>query len=197
MPPMTMMKPAPLPYIFEDRTGAINTSDFDDMYDRQFYTVARTVPHVPITKIYKMERRSSRHRNRMSGYHNPLIALEFQPDEALGKITFNMPDGRTFTLPMGSYLRKISIWGGSRSRKFVACDGVEYRWNYRAVPGHEWTCTTAAENTLVAHFNLKPPQDRVYDVSGNTLTIYEQFIHLAPEIIATLTIMRHILQYNL
>ncbi|KAG7093567.1 hypothetical protein E1B28_007237 [Marasmius oreades] len=188
----------PLPYIFEDRTGTLTLSDFDDMYDRLFYRVSRPVPQKPITMIFNMERRASRHRDRnISPFHqNPLAVLEFLPDESLGRISFNHGP-KAFSLPMGSYLRKTSILGVSRSRKFVGADGVEYRWNHRSVPGHEWTCTTAAGNYLVAHFNLKPPHERAYDVSGNTLTVYEPFVHVATEILATLTIMRHILQYNL
>lgn len=40
-------------------------------------------------------------------------------------------------------------------------------------------CTTVAENYLVAHYDLKAPDTRVYGVSGNTLTIYEAFGDLA------------------
>ncbi|KAJ8095183.1 hypothetical protein PM082_010405 [Marasmius tenuissimus] len=187
----------PLPYIFEDRTGALTLSDFDDMYDRLFFRISRPVPQKPVTMIFNMERRASRHRDRnMSTFHpNPLAVLEFQPDESLGRISFNN-GSKPFSLPMGSYLRKTSILGVSRSRKFVGSDGIEYRWNHRTVPGQEWTCTTT-DNYLVAHFNLKPPNERAYDVSGNTFTIHEPFIHLATELLSTLTIMRHILQHNL
>jgi len=38
-------------------------------------------------------------------------------------------------------------------------------------------CTTM-ENTLVAHYDLKPPNVRTYDVSGNNLIIYEAFAHM-------------------
>ncbi len=31
----------------------------------------------------------------------------------------------------------------------------------------------------MAHYDLKPPNMRTFDVSGNTLTIYEPFAHLA------------------
>ncbi|KAF5358768.1 hypothetical protein D9758_008570 [Tetrapyrgos nigripes] len=82
-------------------------------------------------------------------------------------------------------------------RKFIGSDGREYRWSHRTTPGQEWTLTTGTENYLVAHFDLKPPDVRAYDVSGNTLTVHEAFIHLSVEILATLTIMRHIAQHNL
>ncbi len=69
---------------------------------------------------------------------------------------------------------------------------------------------------VVAHYNLKPPEKPAYTTSGNILTIYEPFTHLAvgvyylprctiarqvdgctdetclTEILTTLTIMRHL-----
>lgn len=74
------------------------------------------------------------------------------------------------------------------------------------------------DNLLVAHYDLKLPGVRTFDVSGNTLTIYQQFFHLTlgmvpsprsfdllthstlpseSEFLVSLTIMRHIAQYNL
>ena len=40
-------------------------------------------------------------------------------------------------------------------------------------------CTTVLENHLVAHYDLKPPDVRAYEVSGHTVTIYEPFVHIA------------------
>jgi hypothetical protein len=36
-----------------------------------------------------------------------------------------------------------------------------------------------AENYLVAHYNLKPPDRPAYGTSGNVLTVYESFAHLS------------------
>ena len=78
----------------------------------------------------------------------------------------------------------------------MAADGREYKWSYRSVPGQEWSvgqcifplwlpfvtlerqCDTE-DGFLVAHYNLKQPEERVYDVSGNVLTVYEPFTHLS------------------
>jgi hypothetical protein len=77
-------------------------------------------------------------------------------------------------------------------------------------------CVTR-ENHLVAHYALKPPDVPAFHVSGNMLTIHESYSHLAIgkvillilrtfpdimllpalELFASLTIMRHIAQYNL
>ncbi|TFK31856.1 hypothetical protein BDQ12DRAFT_659952 [Crucibulum laeve] len=183
-----------LPFILEDRTGSNSNSDFDDMYDRMFYHIARS-PGRTTTLIYEMPIRSSRHRRNLPLDREPIVHLEFLPDESLGNISFMKAPYQT-TIPMSRYLRKTTIFGSSLSRKFVGSDGREYRWSYRSVAGQEWSCTTV-ENYLVAHYDLKPSNVRMYDVSGNNLTIYEPFAHLAVEIISTLIIMRHIAQHNL
>jgi len=190
------MTRAPLPYTLEDRTGLQN-SDFDDIYDRMFLRVARLPQQGKslLTMIYNMGQRASRHRDSLPFRHNPSVILEFGLDESLGNISFKRPDASA-TIPMSRYLRKTSLFGGSLSRKFTASDGREYRWSYRTVEGQEWSCLTA-ENGLVAHYDLIPPDMRAYGTSGHTLTIDEAFSHLAIELLASLTIMRHIAQHNL
>ncbi|KAF4574318.1 hypothetical protein EYR36_005651 [Pleurotus pulmonarius] len=178
-------------YTLEDRTALISSSDFDDIYDRLFLRVSRPTKATS-TMIYKMKHRSSRHRDSQPLTAEPIVVLDFAPDESLGNISF--PKAKV-TVPMARYLRKTSLFGGSLSRKFVGSDGREYTWNRGCVQGQEWTCTT--ENFLVAHYDLKPPQQRVYGTSGNTLKIYQPFFPLAVEIVASLTIMRHIAQFNL
>ncbi|KAF9059770.1 hypothetical protein BDP27DRAFT_1385689 [Rhodocollybia butyracea] len=188
------MYSGPLPYIFEDRTGQLYGSDFDDMYDRLFYRVARD-PHQTSTMIYDMGRRASRHRDSLPFQRSPIVILDFENDYSLGKICYARNNDAS--IPMNRYLKKTSIFGGSLSRKFTGSDGREYRWSYRSMRGQEWTCMTGPENFIVAHFDLKPADVQVYDVSGNTLTIFEQFIPLSVEILASLTIMRHIALHNL
>ncbi|KDQ28684.1 hypothetical protein PLEOSDRAFT_173292 [Pleurotus ostreatus PC15] len=178
-------------YTLEDRTALISSSDFDDIYDRLFLRVSRPTKATS-TMIYKMKHRSSRHRDSQPLTAEPIVVLDFAPDESLGNISF--PKAKV-TVPMARYLRKTSLFGGSLSRKFIGSDGREYTWNRGCVQGQEWTCTT--ENFLVAHYDLKPPQQRVYGTSGNTLNIYQPFFPLAVEIVASLTIMRHIAQFNL
>jgi len=188
--------PAPLPYTLEDRTGLQNT-DFDEIYDRIFLRVARLPQQSNslVTMIYNTGQRSSRHRDSLPFRHSPSVTLDFGLDESLGNISFQHLNPRP-TIPMSRYLRKTSLFGGSLSRKFMGSDGREYRWSHRSVPEQEWSCATA-ENYLVAHYDLKPPDVRAYGTSGNTLTIYEAFSHLTIELLASLTIMRHIAAHNL
>jgi len=185
-----------LPFILEDSTGRVAGSDFDDIYDRIFLRVAPGAHQRGSSlMIYKMAQRSSRRRDSLPFRSAPSILLEFGAGGALGNISF-LDRKNPIPLHMGRYLRKASMFGGSLFRKFVAADGREYKWSCRTVPGQEWSCHTE-DGFLVAHYNLKQPEERVYDVSGNVLTVYEQFTHLSLEILASLTIMRHIAEYNL
>jgi len=189
-----MINRRPLPLTFEDRTGQITNSDFDDMYDRMFFHVARQ-PGSTTTKIYEMSIRASRHRSTLPLGRDPIIHLNFQADENLGTVSFFKPPF-TGSIPMAQYLKKTSFFGKSSSRKFIGSDGREYKWGYKTLTGQEWSCTTM-ENALVAHYDLKPSNVRTYDVSGNNLIVYESFAHMCAEILASFLIMRHIAQFNL
>ena len=99
-----------IPITLEDRTAAITNTDFDDMYDRVFYQVVRN-PGDTITRIYEMHVRASRSRHHAPQgptKGEPVILLQFQPDETLGTITF--PKTRT-SMPMNQFLKKISFFG--------------------------------------------------------------------------------------
>ncbi|KAF9530890.1 hypothetical protein CPB83DRAFT_849820 [Crepidotus variabilis] len=184
----------PLPFTFEDRTAALTNTDFDDIYDRMFFHVERQ-PGSSTTKIFEMHFPALRHRGKLPSNSNPLIQLDFASDEHLGTISFFKAPYQS-ALSMSQYLKKTSFFGSSLSRKFVASDGREYRWGYRLSPGQEWTCTTS-DNQLVAHYDLRPPNMRYFDASGNNLVIYESYAHIAPELVASCLIMRHIALYNL
>ncbi|KIM42626.1 hypothetical protein M413DRAFT_444320 [Hebeloma cylindrosporum] len=184
----------PLPLTLEDRTSSITNTDFDDMYDRVFFHVERQ-PGRTTTKIYEMNIRASRHRSTLPLGRDPIIHLDFQEDESLGTVSFFKPPF-TGSIPMARYLKKTSFFGTSLSRKFMGSDGREYKWGYRTFTGQEWSCTTM-DNILVAHYDLKHPNIRTYDVSGNNLIIYEAFAHMCAEFVASFLIMRHIAQYNL
>lgn len=104
----TMIK-RPLPLTFEDRTSSITNTDFDDMYDRMFFHVARQ-PGRSTTKIYEMNIRASRHRSTLPLGRDPIIHLDFQDDESLGTISFFKPPF-TGSIPMAKYLKKTSFFG--------------------------------------------------------------------------------------
>ena len=117
--------------------------------------------------VYSAARRSSPHKESCTyGDRNmgmrpgePAVVLQFGPRGALGTVTFlGPPSGgegkRTSivakeTLPMGQWLRKTSIFGGSHLRKFKASDGEEYRWLFQSVEGHEWTVSTFVDFNAV------------------------------------------------
>jgi len=189
--------PAPLPYAFEDRTGLLTASDFDEIYDRSYFHIAQSPQQREgtVLMIYNMHRRATRHRDLLPLQEEPSVIMEFGAKNALGVITFLQPPA-TLSVPMNRYLRKINLFGSSLSRKFMASDGQEYKWLYRSIQGQEWSCMTS-NDYLVAHYILKPPDVRAYGVSGNILTIHEASAHLAIEFLASLTIMRHIKEYNL
>ncbi|PCH41781.1 hypothetical protein WOLCODRAFT_137583 [Wolfiporia cocos MD-104 SS10] len=185
-----------LPYFLEDRTGQFTGSSFDDIYDRLFLRVAHPTegPGADTTlMLYNVGRRSSSQRDYRPLKRDPSVVLEFAPGGALGRISFV---GSSIAMPMGQYLKKTSMFGSSLSRKFRASDGQEYRWTYRSVQDQEWSCFDS-RNFLVAHYNLRPPEKPVFSTSGNILTIYEAYVHLSIEILASLTIMRHIAAHNL
>jgi len=181
----------------EDRFGLYNASDFDDIYDRLFLRVVQSPQHSQksMSMIYNMGRRSSRKHDSRHLDRQPAVVLEFGANGTLGNIHYMNPPA-ALSLTMHQYLRKTTIFGGSLSRRFTGSDGEDYRWSYRSVDGQEWSCVNS-ESHLVAHYALKPLGVPAYHVSGNMLTIHEPFSHLAIEILASLTIMRHIAYYNL
>ncbi|KAG5634765.1 hypothetical protein H0H81_000846 [Sphagnurus paluster] len=183
------MSPPPPPYILEDRTGSLTHTDFDDLYDRIFFHISRAPANGTTTIIYNMNVRGSPHRDGLPFHGQPVVLLKFPPDERLGTITYlDAQQPQT----MQNYLRKSAMFGSSLFRKFTASDGREYQWGHHMFDGQEWSC-------LVAHFDVKPPDARPYDpqVSGNYLTIYEQFFPLTLELLASLMIMRHIKKHHL
>lgn len=102
--------PPPPPYILEDRTGLNTATDFDDLYDRIFFRIAR-VPDRTTTMIYSMNIRGSRHRDSLPFTREPIVILDFMPDERLGDISY-VRRPSNFSMPMQRYLRKTSLFGG-------------------------------------------------------------------------------------
>ncbi|KAJ7071889.1 hypothetical protein B0H15DRAFT_965756 [Mycena belliarum] len=121
-----------------------------------------------------------------------LAALDFGRNKALGTISFS-----GVAVPMSQYLARTSPLGSSSVRRFGASDGQTYQWARRTQKNQEWTCTNV-NGYVIASYSLKPAGEPEYsESSGCVLEIAEQFGNLAPEILASLWIMRHIAQYNL
>lgn len=183
-----------IPYILEDRTGSHTASDFDDVYDRIFFRVAPSPRKSDegSLMIYDIGSRSSSQGRQFHHSRKPCVILQFGPNRALGTISFV----KVLTLPMNQYLKKTSLFGGSLSRKFRASDRQEYRWTHRTVEGQEWSCLNS-DHQIIAHYDLRPPDRIALGTSGNMLTISTPYTHLTLELLSSLTIMRHIAEYNL
>ncbi|KAI0734854.1 hypothetical protein C8Q72DRAFT_328807 [Fomitopsis betulina] len=187
-----------LPYYLEDRSGLYTGSDFDDIYDRLFLRVApppgsSTDGPPAALMIYNVGRRSSSPRDNRPIQREPAVVLEFGQNATLGRISFV---GTSTAVPMNQYLKKTSLFGGSLVRKFCASNGEEYKWTYKSNSDQAWSCTDS-HDYIVAQYTLKPLNKPVFRTSGNMLTINEAHANLATEMLASLTIMRHIATYHL
>lgn len=178
-----------MPYILEDKTGELTGSDFIDINDRLRLRL-RCTAQAPTHTAYMIHNVTHGHECEVS---RALVALAFGPGDSLGTIIF---ESRS-PVAMNEYLRRVSLLASSKSRKFLASDGEEYQWSWRSTKGHEWTCT-GQDQQLIASYSLKVVGEPDYiSSSGCVLTIDEAYPHLAVEILATLTIMRHIVAHNL
>ena len=104
-----------MPFTFEDRTGQLKGSDYDDIYDRMFIRVTPYPPAGNSTTlaIYVMGRRSTRHGDSRHLERQPSIVLEFGgPSFGLGTIHFLKPPAANVSIPMNNYLRKTALFGG-------------------------------------------------------------------------------------
>jgi hypothetical protein len=110
---MTIAGP-PSAYFFEDRTGALTSSDFDEVYDRAFMrvsTASQRTRNSTELMIYDMGQRSTSlgDRDGRHFYREPVIVLNFGPSGALG--TVRVPKA-SMSIPMNQYLRKVSLFSG-------------------------------------------------------------------------------------
>ncbi|KAJ6580486.1 hypothetical protein DFH09DRAFT_1360558 [Mycena vulgaris] len=178
-----------MPYILEDTTGRLTGTTFIDLHDRLHLTVrctARDGCHTSYM-IYNTSPAVFQ-----SAIPKPLAGLDFGANNALGTISF-----ASAAMPMRKYLTKPTPIGSSKLRRFVASDGQTYQWARRTQPNQEWTCTNA-NGYIIASYSLKAAGEPEYNnSSGCILEIAEQFGNLAPEMLASLWIMRHIAAYDL
>jgi hypothetical protein len=109
---MTIAGP-PSAYFFEDRTGALAGSDFDEVYDRAFLRISSTHQRTRTRglMIYDMGQRSTSlgERDGRHFYREPVIVLDFGPKGALGTVHFIKS---SVPIPMHQYLRKVSLFSG-------------------------------------------------------------------------------------
>ncbi|KAF8955660.1 hypothetical protein BDZ97DRAFT_1673450 [Flammula alnicola] len=178
-----------LPFFLEDKTGRLSGSEFLEIHDRMKLLYRRRVHDDTgtIYDIYDITTGSS------ESFQVPVVSLSFGADNSLGTIKYRSQQPKQIS----RYLSEVSIFAGSRLRRFFGSDGNEYRWGYRLAEGNEWTCTNSRAE-IVAHYNLKHPgEPPYYSSSGCMLTVLEDFGHLACEMLATVMIMRHIVAHDL
>ncbi|KAI8992917.1 hypothetical protein BD414DRAFT_482716 [Trametes punicea] len=169
-----------LPYFLEDRTGRITGSEFVDLHNRMHLTLRQTLrdAHRVAYVIYDLSSRV------------PLATLDFGANNALGTIKIGDSDH----IQMNQYLTRSG--SSSKSRKFRASDGQDYRWTLQS--DGEWQCTNARSGYHIATYSMKPAGEPQYSgSSGCMLTVEEAYPHLVGELLASLTIMRHIEQHDL
>ncbi|KAH9987938.1 hypothetical protein BJV74DRAFT_840572 [Russula compacta] len=147
---MTISGP-PSAYFFEDRTGALAGSDFDEVYDRAFLRVSSTPQRTRNAglMVYDMGKRSTSlgDRDRRHFYREPVVVLDFGPGGALGTVSFTKG---SVSIPMHQYLRKVSLFSGSLFRKFTASNGKVYKWGHHIVGEHEWTVGSSKFDLICA-----------------------------------------------
>ncbi|KAF8149343.1 hypothetical protein B0H34DRAFT_667731 [Crassisporium funariophilum] len=178
-----------LPIFLEDKTGRLTGSEFVDIHERMRLAYRCTVRDAART-VYGVFDLTS---GASDAHRVPVISLQFGSDNSLGTVTV----GSSQAIQMTRYLSVVNIFAGSKLRRFFASDGKEYRWGYRLTDDHEWSCTNSS-GQLVAYYNLKHPgEPEYYGSSGCMLSVEEAFGHLAPEMLATMMIMRNILAYDL
>ena len=116
---MPVSTQAPLPFILEDRTGLVASSDFDDIYDRLSLRVTERASSSPDTdgapqrvlQLFDMPQRWSRRTERLHLGRAPVAILRFGANEALGSLELGL-DSRPRAMPMAKYLPKTSMFGG-------------------------------------------------------------------------------------
>ncbi|KAJ8597445.1 hypothetical protein M405DRAFT_453827 [Rhizopogon salebrosus TDB-379] len=177
-----------MPFLLEDKTGKLTGSDFVDINDR-LRLALRCTARGPTNTAYMIYDRTYT----TDSVRRPLAVLDFGSNNSLGTITF----GSGAQMLMSEFLVDSPAPGSTKTRKFVGSDGHVYRWSWRSANSEEWTCTNTS-NHHVASYSLKVPGEPEYNgSSGCVLTVEEAYPHLAAEMLASLTIMRHIVAHNL
>ncbi|KAF9474741.1 hypothetical protein BDN70DRAFT_996862 [Pholiota conissans] len=176
-----------LPYFLEDTTGLLSGTKFIDLYGRMRFLYTRRLRSESQT-VYDIYDESDNSTQK----NVPVVTLTFGPRHCLGTIQYRNEQPRN----MDQYLSQLNLFAGTKLRRFFASDGREYRWGWRKVAGDEWTCTNS-DGEIIADYSHKVPGEPEYTTSGSMFTVTEEYGHLATEMLATVTIMRQILAYDM
>jgi len=188
------------PFMFEDQTGDVDNTEYADLWDRMTLGVSSfpgpSTPQAPpgskTLRILELSGRSMRH-GFSTAYPNSEAAavLEFGAGGALGAVRFAWEGAKQ---PMSQWLHKTRVSKFGKSpicRRFKCSDGQMYTWTFVGKIDCEWHCTTENDYN-VARYTLKVPHEPAYRSSGRVLTIEEAYAPFAVELLAALTIMRHL-----
>jgi hypothetical protein len=151
---------APPPFILEDRTGLLTTSDFDDIYDRLFLRVAehatpmhRLSSSPPTTQshrtllVFDMNHRWSPRRDSHSSHSQrpPRAVMQFGAHDALGTVEFALAGFET-TMHMTKYLQKTSMFA-----RYVC---ARILLSFQSIDKGRWrlTCEPSPDSSLSRQF---------------------------------------------
>ncbi|KAI0088092.1 hypothetical protein BDY19DRAFT_209473 [Irpex rosettiformis] len=178
-----------MPFHLEDTTGNVFDSSFTDLYQRMSFTVRATMRSPERTAVMVHNASSGAGHG---GLMVPVASFDFGANNALGTVKI----GHGEIMEIEKYLVKVSR-NNSMIRKFTASDAQAYTWTYNGTEDVEWTCTNS-RGYAVASYSLKSEHEPTYEhSSGCMLYVEEAYAHIAGELLASLTIMRHIAKYRL
>ncbi|KAH7333574.1 hypothetical protein B0J17DRAFT_675898 [Rhizoctonia solani] len=177
-----------------DETGSLTNTQFRDVEDRLTVRLDCTM-HRPERAVVMLTVSGGTQSHLVSAPGRPDFHGTIAPDAvldygakgiALGSIQYGQN-----TMPMDKYLKRSSMTSGSR--KFIGSDGMEYKWQSTG-DGCDWSLTNAAGYHVADYTrsDVLIPGRRT-----SCLNICGSWIHISVEIIASLTIMRHIAQHRL
>jgi hypothetical protein len=167
-----------LPLWLQDDTGDMTDTVFSEFYDRVTLSLHQSINRPDHSAIVLALNR-----------HNLAAVMDFGPKHSLGNITFPPASA----IPMDDFLRPTRKAGSSLSRHFAASDGQQYFWDYRQ-DRTEWICTNK-QGYIIASYSITDLEDG--SPSAASLYVTETSCHLVVELIASLTVMRHIAHYKL
>lgn len=99
-----------IPFLLEDRTGNIISTEFDDLYDRMFLGISNTTDPAARSrgaatiKIFELGSKTSTRATFSPNFgRDPTIVLDFGPGGTPGSVLFAR---QSISMPIGSWVRK-------------------------------------------------------------------------------------------
>ncbi|KAG8935611.1 hypothetical protein FRC02_007322 [Tulasnella sp. 418] len=177
-----------LPLFLEDATGIITRTEFSDLYDRIHISIAPSSSSTARVAIRSSARSCA----------DCIIDLPQRIDSKSASITF----AGSQTIPIENYLKRVrGAPAYSPARKFVASDSQSYTWAQSPSASPDpctstWTCKNEVTGQVIADYSFNDAT-----ITGSKcaaiLTVEEGWNCLLVELLATLTIVRHIAKNKL